>query len=206
MRNILARLGMGCTAIIITCSLSSCQLFSPVKPPDINKYAIKKLPEDIIRHRRHRKTLLVLPIESRPAYNTTMMAYSAWPYQVGYFANNEWIETPGQMLLPLVVQTLQNTNFYRAIVTAGYAGTYEYVLYLQLLNAKDDFNDSPPQFELTVRAQILKVATARIVATKTFAIAEPLKYRRPFSGVVAANTAAAEFQRRLAAFCVRHAK
>lgn len=206
MKNILMRIVMACGAIITALTLSSCQLFSPVKPPEINKYAIKKIPQDIVRHKRHRKTLLVLPVESRPAYNTTQMAYSSWPYQVAYFAKNEWIETPGQMLLPLVIQTLQNTNYYRAIVTSGYAGTYEYALYLQLLNAKDDFNDLPPQFELTIRAQILKMSTGRITATKTFFIEEPLRYRTPFSGVVAANAAAAEFQRRLAAFCLRNAR
>lgn len=193
---------------VLLCGLSlmSCSLLSPVKTAEPNKYIINKMPANIVKRKKHNKILLVLPIESRPIYNTTQMAYSIKHYQVAYFAQNEWVETPGQMLLPLVVQTLQNTNYYKAIVTTGYAGTYDYALYLQLLNAKDSFYVDPSEFELTVRAQLLKLSTGKIVATKVFFVTQPLNFDTPYSGVVAANKVSAEFLRRLTIFCIRNTR
>ena len=78
------------------------------------------------------KILLISVPETIPVYNTTEMAYMIKPYQIAYFSLNQWAETPAEMLQPLLVQTLQNTHHFKAIVTPPYSGHFDYVLNTQI--------------------------------------------------------------------------
>jgi cholesterol transport system auxiliary component len=191
--------------VTVAChAMVSCSLLGPVKPVEVNKYRIMRVPLDIKKHRRHNAVILVLPPESRPLFNTTQMAYSMWPYQVAYFAQNEWAETPSQMLQPLIVETLTSSHYYKAVVTSGYLGHSDYALYTQILDLYDDFTFTPATLDLTVRAQLVRVDNNQVVATKVISIQEPLVTDKPFSGVVAANMATAEMLRRLTSFSIRN--
>src|SRR5579863_6715718 len=103
--------------LFVALTLSSCSLFSPVNLSKDSTYMLNAAPQLSHKKRMHSITLLVLTPETRPAYNTTQMAYSIKPYQVGYFSQNQWAETPSQMIQPLMVQTLQSAHYFHAVVT-----------------------------------------------------------------------------------------
>jgi len=62
------------------------------------------MPDDVPHEPGRAATLLVLLPEISPAYDTARMAYSVKLYQLAYFRDNEWAETPAQMIQPLLVQ------------------------------------------------------------------------------------------------------
>lgn len=100
--------------------LSGCSMLAPVKPEQTSNYVLNRVPSNIPHKSGHGGTILVLQPDTRPVYNTTRMAYTDKPYQVAYFGQNEWAETPSQMLQPLIMQTLQNTHHYHAVVSPPY--------------------------------------------------------------------------------------
>lgn len=190
--------------LIILCvfMLSACSLLSPVKTDTANKFILNKVPEVVPTKKMHSAILLVAAPETRPIFNTTQMAYTIKPYEIAYFSQNQWAETPAEMLQPLLVQTLQNTHHFKAIATPPYNGHFDYVLNTQILELTQDFTHRVPMLVMTVRAQINRISTNEIIATKQFSFTQPIPQGTPYGGVYAANNAAAFILERIAAFCL----
>jgi cholesterol transport system auxiliary component len=179
---------------------TSCSIFSPVKIDQQSTYVINKLPSVAVQKSRHATILVAYP-ETNPLYKTTGIAYTTYPYQIAYFAKNAWAENPGDMIYPLLIQTLQNTHYYRAVLTNSNSAAYDYVLNIQIQKLLQDYSHTPSLVYLTVRAQLIRAASNRVIATKEFAIVESFPERTPYNGVVATNRATESLLRQLAQFC-----
>jgi cholesterol transport system auxiliary component len=156
--------------------------------------------------RTHKLTLLVVPPEVDAAYRSSEMAYSLQPYQIAYYSKNRWAETPAQMLHPLIIQTLQNTHYFHAVVSPSYIGRYDYLLKTQLMELQQDFTQHPAVYRIVLRAQMSSAATARVLAVKQFNVEVPVANNTPYSGVKAANRATVKLLRQLAAFSLNSIK
>ncbi len=99
--------------ILITATamiLSGCSLLSPVStPPDVG-YVINTVPQHVVKARHRNKTLLVMYPDTNPVYNTTRIAFMQRSFQISYYSLNHWVETPADMMMPLIAETLQNTH------------------------------------------------------------------------------------------------
>ena len=184
--------------------LASCGLLSPAKI-ETKKNVLSKIPIDLPTEKSRTASLSVLIPETKPIYDTTQMAYTIQPYQIAYFSQNEWGETPSQMIQPLIVQTMQNTGYFSAVLTQPHFGRHTYALRTEILELKQDFTSNPATLELDVRFQLSREATSEIIATKELSIREPMLEKTPYSGVVAANEAIAKLLRELARFIVEKA-
>lgn len=183
--------------------LSACSFLSPVKVDLPDKYILNNVPT-VVPTKKTRSTILLVSIpETRPIYNTTQMVYTSRPYQISYFSKNEWAETPAQMLHPLLIQTLQKTYAFKAIVSPPYNGRYDYIINTEILELKQDFNCPRPMLVMSVRAQILKMSINQVIATKQFTVRLPIPSGTPYGGVIAANHGIVSILRRTAGFCVR---
>ena len=190
--------------IVLSVALTGC--FSAVKVKPETKFMLNAVP-DVPVKRAHPITLLVLQPVTDPVYDTTQMAYSLRPYQIAYYENNRWAETPGEMLQPLMMQTLQNTHYFHAVLTSPVSvGRFQYALSTQILQLKQDYTQRPALLRFTVRAELTRIATSQVVATKEFVITRPMHQYSPYGGVYAANRATSEFLEELARFCIKHSK
>jgi cholesterol transport system auxiliary component len=199
MIRIILTLSSICSAAFL---LSGC--LSPIKSGPDNSYLINTLPKSTAKKREHNSILLVAPTDTVPAYNTTQMAYTNKPYQLAYFAENRWADTPTQMITPLIVEALQNSNYFRAVITPPYAGHYDYALGTQIITLKQDFTQQPAVMRLTLRAQLNRVATGQLIANKQFNITVPLQQKTPYYGVIAANQATSTMLQELTSFVTTH--
>ena len=191
------------TLLVVTglISLSSCSFLSPVKPDQQQSYVLTKVPA-VAKKTTRPYTLLVTPPDTRPVYNTAQMAYTVRPYQIAYFSENRWAETPSQMLEALIVQTMQKTNYFRAVVTPPYAGNYTYLLSTQISEFQQDYTHRPALFRMIVQAQLNRFANSQLIASKTFSATVPIQSNNPYAGVFAANIASASILKQLADFTI----
>ena len=192
--------------LLVILLLSSCSILGPIKQENQNVYVIDTLPSGMSKYSSHGGTILVLQPETRPVFNTTQMAYTDKPYQISYFSENQWAETPSMMLYPLLVQSLQNTNYFHAVVVPPFTGKYQYVLSTQILKLQQNFMHQSSFLEMKVRVQLSNVLTGQLVATRQYSIKMPMPQKSPYGGVIAANRAAASIMRQIAEFCVAHAR
>lgn len=185
---------------------SACSVLSPVQPKEPTKYMLSRTPACVPVKRTHHKIMLVSVPETRPVYNTNQMAYTLRPYQMAYFSRNEWAETPTQMLHPLLVQTLQNTHYFQAVMVPPYTGRYEYMLNTQLLEFKEDYTQRVPVFVMKVNAQLYKIATNQIYAARQFTTTIVMPQNSPYGGVYAANAATANILEQISIFCLKNTR
>ncbi len=187
---------------ILSLLLSSCSIFSPVNTPKIDTYEINTIPSVPVSRSSH-STIAVMQPESSAIYNTTEIAYTIAAYQVAYFARSRWIDTPPRMLQQLMIQTLQNTHHFKAVMFPTFTGHIDYVLSSQLVKLEQDFSVNPSLVKMIVRAQLLDAKTSRVLAVKQISVVVPAPQNTPYGGVMAANQAAADIVRQIAQFSLR---
>lgn len=169
--------------------LGGCGLLSPPKPEPV-RALLTKVPGEIPREHQHGATLLVLSPETSPTYDTTRMAYSERRYEIGYFRDNEWTDTPGQMLEGLLVRTLRDIGFFKTVLTSSVAARPTYQLRTTIVELLQDHTSNPPILRLALRVQLLDSA-GQPIADRDIRHEEVLQEATPYSGVVAANDATA---------------
>lgn len=187
--------------VVLALTLTGCSLLSPVNEPEANTYALTAEPMVANAEFNSGKTLLVSMPRAGAGYTSAKMAYTQHAYQVEYFSKNTWIETPAHMLFPLIVQTLQRSHYYHAVVAAPFSGQADLRLDTAILKLEQDFTTSPNQLALVVRVRLINTLNQKVIAVKTFDLREPIQNQTPYSGVIAANRAVEKFLEELAIFC-----
>jgi cholesterol transport system auxiliary component len=182
--------------------LSSCALFSPAKPNQ-NTYVLNSIPHFVqTKSPRHHNLLITVP-DAESAFDTTQMAYTTKPYGIAYYSRNRWVETPAQMLQPLIVQTLQKTHYFHAVVTSSFIGHYDYLLNTHIIKLQQNFLRTPITYEVAVQVELINATTNEILVTKQISIMEPVPQATPYGGVIAANRAIAKVLQLIATFCLK---
>jgi cholesterol transport system auxiliary component len=197
--------GMGSLTLIACVGfLVGCTLFSPVNI-DTKRHALIDIPLDLRTEGTRSVTLLVLTPETMPPYATTQIAYSTENYQIAYFTRNEWVDTPSQMIQPLIVQTLRGTHYFSEVLSPPYFGRHTFDLRVEILEIKQDFASQPAMLNFAMRISLTRESTNQVVATEELSVRQPMSERNPHAGVVAANEAMRKLLRELAEFVVEKA-
>ena len=187
---------LGC---IIT--LQACSLFKPIKTAPIHYYTVTAYPPACPIHCPH-STLLVTQPRANAMYSNPRMIYSPDYYQIQYFTQNRWADTPPRMLHPLLIKALQNTGYFQAIINTPSTTHYDWILNTQLLSFQQEFLTRPSQFRIAIRAQLIDAHANRIIATKDFMVVQPAPIDNPHGGAIAANKATCKILWRINNFCL----
>jgi cholesterol transport system auxiliary component len=184
----------------MTMLLTSC--FSPARNTRGTTYVLAEVPA-VQTQAKHRAVILVLPPKTSVLYDTTKMIYTTRPYQLSYFSRHEWTAKPGEMLSPLIVETLQRTHYFKAVVTPPYLAEYEYALRTNVLMLRENFTSPTPYAEFALSAQLYFAENNQLIADQHWIARVPLTKVTPYEGARATNQAVAEVLEKLARFCTR---
>jgi cholesterol transport system auxiliary component len=191
-------------AVTLALALAGCA-FPPADPP-ATTFLLDQVPTGVPRGAPSPVTLIVFPIEARPAIDTTQMAYTVRPHQLAYFARNAWAEPPPRMLQPLLVRALEATGAYAAVVPPPHRTTGSLGVRTEILDLTQDFASDPPVLRLVVRVRLSDEAANRVIATREIVASETMQQSTPAAGVLAANDAVAKALRELAAFVLERSR
>jgi cholesterol transport system auxiliary component len=192
-----------CVLIACTALVAGCAVMTP-PPPEPRKQVITQLPSGLPAGRAHTEPLLVHLPEANPIYDTTEMAYTVKPYQLDYFAKNEWGEKPAVMIHALLVQTLRNAGF-KDVQAPPPMGPYKYALRSELVELRQDFTADKPVLRLRMRFQLVDGASQKVKAAREFTEDQPMTEKSPYAGVLAANEATARMLKDAARFVMESA-
>jgi cholesterol transport system auxiliary component len=151
--------------------------------------------------------LLVSPPQAEPGFETQRMVYIKRPYQLEFFAVNQWAETPVRMVTPLMVQVLNQRGPWRAVIPlpSSVRGDYRLDAYGFLL--LQEFIQQPSRVRVTIRTQLIDLKESMIVSTRAFEVVENAPSENAYGGVKAANRAIAALLDQIASWlrqCVQH--
>src|ERR1700722_1356039 len=89
--------------------IQSC-FMQPITLPEIHRYQLAvDLPVCTANSRTSRTLFVGMPQAIAP-YDSTKMVYSQRRNELCYFAENRWVASPPQMMLPLIIQSVRNTH------------------------------------------------------------------------------------------------
>jgi cholesterol transport system auxiliary component len=134
-------------------------------------------------------------------YDGRRMIYMRQAPRLEAFAFHEWLDTPAQMLVPLLVAALQGEAAFGVVLRAPTAAVADWRLETELLRLHQDFTQGPSRIRLTLRAVLLHAATRRAVAWREFDLDAVAAADNPESGVFAAQLVARRLAQEVAVFC-----
>lgn len=134
-------------------------------------------------------TLFVADTSAQPGYDTDQIIYLQCPYELKGFSRNRWVAPPNEMLTSLIAQSIRNTCYFKAVVTAPFAGQSHYRLETRLIKLQHEFFCCPSKVRMIIHATVIETCCREVIAQKVFEIVIPAPKNNPYGGVVAANFA-----------------
>ncbi len=189
-------------------ALGLCALFlvagcGPVKLPVTNQYKLESYARPKQPVARSTSSILVSMPEALAGYQTEQMHYVAKPFELSSFAHNDWISPPANMLYPLILQSLQASGYFYAVVSGPYVSSAEYRLDTQLISLQQNFLVRPSVMELVVKTMLTHIGDNRVLTTHTFSEHVACPQDTPYGGVIAANRASQNLTAKLSYFVIK---
>lgn len=185
-------------------ALAAC---GPVSVPPASTYTLSNLYDlTTPSHSRSSATILISTPSANPGYTSSQMMYEMVPYKLKAYANNSWVAPPAEMLLPIIAARVSAKGYFKAVATSPFTGITTYRLSTKLFKLEQDFLQPTSKVHFVIQATLIKCATNTIVASRVFMASVPAPGNNPYSGVIAANQAAAQLTKSIADFAVTMAE
>jgi ABC-type uncharacterized transport system auxiliary subunit len=173
-------------------AVTGCSFIQPIQQPTINNYelnAVAAKPKAV--NRPSRLILLVNNTLPSPGYDSNKIAYSQQAYRLDYYTVNRWIAPPAQMFTLSLINSLQQSHYFKAIATVPYVGPHDLRLDTRMLSIKQDLTTTPNEVVVSVYAQLVNAHNLTIIANQEFE-ARVSCDASPQAAVLAANKALSE--------------
>jgi len=135
--------------------------------------------------------LLISQPKPQAGFDTARMAYLLRPYELNYYAFNQWADTPARMLQQILVENLDKTGLWRAVVQTPGTVAAQYRLDCDNLVLEQQFFSRPSRVRLALRGQLFDSRQQAILGTRYFEVVESAASDDAYGGAVAANQATA---------------
>ncbi|MCV6637222.1 ABC-type transport auxiliary lipoprotein family protein [Candidatus Albibeggiatoa sp. nov. NOAA] len=183
--------------------LSSCSFLAADTPP--KHYFIATDPVELPANQTDGKTILISIPQAVSGFDTQQMVYIKTPYVLEHYRDNLWVDTPARLLLPLIVQRLEATGKFGAVLSATSSPILgELRLDTEIIRLQQEFLETPSRVRVTLRIQLLDMTQRAILDTKTFDVTEIAPTEDAAGGVIATNRAVQVILEQLATFVVAH--
>lgn len=184
--------------------VSSCSSLQPVKQPVINTYILDGVSRQQFNISSTQLTLLVSNVTASSGYETSDLLYIDRPHQLKSFSKSKWISPPAKMILPLLVQSLRNSQRFRAVVFSPYSGIADMRLDVHLLKLQHEFFKRPSQVRMSLQIDLINNATSKVIVSRRFEVVKEARYDNPYGGVIAANVATTALLENTVSFVVKN--
>jgi cholesterol transport system auxiliary component len=145
--------------------------------------------------------LLVAQARAAAGFDTAQMRHLGATMALQAYTQSEWVAPPAEMLAPLLVQALQRSGAFRAVLLAPSSARADLRLETELIRLQQDFRRRPSELQLTLRVLLIDLGTRRALGTRSFEQRLPAVSEDALGGVLAARQASSQVLRELADFC-----
>lgn len=188
-------------------ALAGCSALQPVQQEPVSSFALEaRFERGAALLSPDAPNLLVSPARAWPGFDSPRMAYVRTPHELEYFARNQWIDSPARMLTPLLIQAVEASGAFGAVVTPRSGVLARLRLESEIVRLQQEFMGMPSRVRFTLRVQLIDVAAKRVLATREFDVTENASSEDPYGGVVASNRAVSRVLDEVKAFCAAQAK
>lgn len=191
---------------LISLLISACSL-SPIKTPHVSYYQLNT--DNIASTAPHKQTkttpytLFVSKPVANAGYDSRAMIYIIKPYQLRSYAYNQWVDTPANMIMDVLTDHLQQSNYFHAVTFPPSSSRSDFRLNTQIIMFQQEFLQPISQFHLILQVTLINNKTQKALATRRFESIIDATGNDPYSGVLAANLAANKIGIEVTKFCTQ---
>jgi cholesterol transport system auxiliary component len=146
------------------------------------------------------RVLLVDVPHAAPGYDSTRMVYVRQPLTQEAFAHSVWADTPARMLAPLLVDQLQQSGLFRAVLLAPSAAKAGLRLDSTIQRLQQDFQQAPSAVRFSLRVTLIDNTTREVLAARTLEVLQGADSEDAAGGALAAQKAVQQGLQQLEAF------
>ncbi len=198
MKNLSLMICLSAQLLLVACS--------PIKTEVTNQYSLTKYGTDKLVKNKSKTSILISQPEAMAGFTTEDMRYIEKPFEVSTFVHNSWVSSPGNMLYPLLMQSLQKTGYFFAVASGPYLDKADYRLDSQIITLQQNFLTKPSTMEFRIKIMLTHVSDNRVIVSRIFNENISCPIDTPYGGVIAANKASEKFTQELAKFIVKEVR
>jgi len=187
--NNLKSFGYILAPVIMCFTLAGCSVLGPVKTATVNNYTLTPSFAQPLRTAPSSRVILVSSPTAAPGYQSAEMVYTRDRYQLNSFAVNRWVAPPAAMLQPLLLQALQQSGCFRAVVAPPFAGIADIILDTRILVLQQEFIGKGSQVYVALQSTALNSHTGQVLSSRQWQLHIPAMTNTPYGGVLATNQA-----------------
>lgn len=180
-------------------------LLACTPPPVVTTYVLDARISERPVARPAGGVLLVTEPRAEPGFDTARIAYLRTPHALAYYTQSSWVDTPARMLLPLLVNAMEGSRTFNAVLATPTGASGDLRLETSLIRLQQEFLEQPSKVRLTVRVKLIDPASRHVLATQLFEVVEPAPTEDAYGGVQAANRAVQQLLEQVREFVVRNA-
>lgn len=156
--------------------LTGCSVFAPIQLTPVatytlrNDHDIQTMPKTAERH----DTLFVMQPSATPAYRSDRLLNLTKSQELQSLPHSAWVAPPAQLLLALLSERLQNSGYFRAVVTPPFIGLSDFRLETTVLAFDRRHIDNTLAAEIGLQILLVNSKTNRVLASQRFVASEPV--------------------------------
>ncbi len=133
--------------------------------------------------------LLVAVPGAAAGYDSNRMVYVRQPQTLEAFTQSAWVDTPARMLVPLLVQALQRSGGYKAVLLAPSAAKAGLRLDTEIVRLQQNFLQAPSSVRFSLQATLSDNLTHEVLGWKALDAVQPAPSEDAVGGSAAASAA-----------------
>ncbi len=188
-----ARVGRVSAVGLCLSALCACSALSPTKTPPTTFYSLDRPASKVAAAPANMAatgpTLIINPPHAAAGFDSPRIIYLREPHKLDYFAHSEWVDPPARMLGALMVDAIERSGAFRAVVLTPGAAAGDLRLDTEIVRLQHEFQTQPSRVRFTLRATLVDDKTRRVLAQHEFEAIASASSEDPYGGVVAANQA-----------------
>jgi cholesterol transport system auxiliary component len=186
--------------------LSGCSMLLPANSPPPTLFSFDS-PETVMQMKptaplkNGAPTLIVSIPRAAPGFDSYQIVYIRRAHTFEYFRQSQWVDTPANMLAPLVVAALEGSGGFSAVIQSPTSVAGQLRLDLEIVRLQNEFFMLPSQAHFTLRAHLVDTSSRQVAAWREFDAMVPASSEDPYGSVLAANNAVRNVIKELVLFC-----
>ena len=124
-----------------------------------------------------------------PAFATPRLAYQQRDFEVRYYASNEWVAAPADMLERVLVDALAASGRFVSVVGDADTRLAGRRLDVDIREMTHDLRGATANARIALRAQLIDAERGALIAAREFAHVQALEDAGPYAGVQGLNAA-----------------
>lgn len=197
------QLGRACVLLGLCLVLPACSLLASKPQASMSSYALDSgaaLAPTGTATAAATRVLLVEQPSAAAGYDSKHMVYLRQPLSPEWFTQSSWVDTPARMLAPLMVQTLQGSGVFKAVVLAPSAARADLRLDTEIVRLQQSFLQVPSSVRFTLQVTLSDNRTHEVLAWRVLDVVQAASSEDAAGGSAAASAAVNVALQQLAGF------